>query len=58
MLKRYKKEMWVDLDTYEILTYREMIDRINDNYDTYGIDEFTPESEIFEFFAPVSEFID
>ena len=58
MLKHYKKELWVDLETYELITFREMIDRIENNYDTYGIDDFTPESEVFEFFMPESLFVD
>ena len=58
MLKHYRKELWVDLETYELLTFREMIDRIENNYDKYEIGDFTPESEVFEFFMPESLFVD
>ena len=42
--------MWMDLDTGELLTYSEMLDRCESDY---GFDDFTPMTEIYNYFEQV-----
>lgn len=42
-----RKALYIDIDTGEILSYSEMIDRAEKEY---GFDEYTPMSELWECF--------
>lgn len=42
--------MWMDLNTGELLTYSEMLDRCESDYD---FDDFTPMTEIYDYFEKV-----
>lgn len=54
MLKRYKKELWIDLTTGEIMTFKQMLSSCINNYD---FDDYVYESEVFEYFMPLSLYI-
>ena len=51
-VKMYPKDVyWMDIWTGEIVTYREMIEILENEYD---FDDFTPMNEIFEYFEPTN----
>ena len=54
MLRRYKKEFWIDLATGEIMTFKQMLSSCINNYD---FDDYDYESEVFNYFMPLSLYI-
>ena len=54
--KNERRQYWIDLDTGEIMTYWRMCIILVNDYD-FEVN-ITPESEIYEFFAPTGEYME
>ena len=54
MLRRYNKEFWIDLTTGEIMTFKQMLASCINDYD---FDDYDYESEVFNYFMPLSLYI-
>ena len=54
MLRRYKKEFWIDLATGEIMTFKQMLASCINDYD---FDDYDYESEVLNYFMPLSLYI-